>query len=391
MAEFEPSDRMEYVVRGSHRNLVPPLQNVELPEVERRPGLVVVPVARAEPTFDTAAGIANDLGWPLLLLCSHGNQARRARQLVARTWPELPVTAADLLHHDLFRAGRAWRTREHAAARQREDIDTNRKRNLGLAAARMRHHPWVLFVDDDVLRLPTSYVIEALRYLIATDRTVASWPCNFFPDNSVVHHARRDFLGLHQDVFLTSAALLVRTDGWDPPGFPPIYNEDWLFLFEPIREDRVVLGPNIGQQTYDPYSAPARARDEEFGDVLGEGLYHLLHEKLPVDVAFEDRYWRSVHAKRTKLIQMIIAELRRRLAVVATEAEHDRLTRALAAILESRHQLTRAAPASLADFVIRWRHDEELWQDFLGKLPARDTLKEVLVYLGLHESWIVSP
>jgi hypothetical protein len=97
-----------------------------------------------------------------------------------------------------------------------------------------------------------------------------------------------------------------------------------------------------------------------------------------------------VHAKRTKLIQMIIAELRRRLAVVAIEAEHDRLTRALAAILESRHQLTRATPESLADFVVRWRQDEELWREYLGHLPQRDTLKEALVYLGLHESWIVT-
>jgi len=107
-------------------------------------------------------------------------------------------------------------------------------------------------------------------------------------------------------------------------------------------------------------------------------------------VAFEGDYWRSVHAKRTKLIQMIIAELRRRLAVVATEAEHDRLTRALASILESRHQLTRATPESLADFVVRWRQDEELWREYVAHLPQRDTLKEALVYLGLHESWIVS-
>jgi hypothetical protein len=385
MAEMEQRDRRDYIVRGSHRSLVPPL-----PDVQRQRGLVVVPVTRAEPTLDTAARIASDLGWPLLLLCSRGNRARPVQQLVARSWPELAVTAADVLHRDLPRGGSEWRTREHPAARQREAIDTSRKRNLGLAAARMTRQRWVLFVDDDVLRLSAAHVVAALGHLLASRRTVASWPCDFFPDNSVVHHARRDFLGLHQDVFLNGAALLVRLDGWEPPGFPPIYNEDWLFLFEPISEGRVLFGPDIGQLTYDPYGAPERARDEEFGDILGEGLYHLLHEKLPVDDAFNGDYWHSVHAKRTKLIQMIIAELRRRLAVVAVEAEHDRLTRALAAILQSRHQLTRATPESLADFVVRWRDDEKLWREYVAKLPERHTVKEALVYLGLHESWIVA-
>jgi len=31
-----------------------------------------------------------------------------------------------------------------------------------------------------------------------------------------------------------------------------------------------------------------------------------------------------------------------------------------------------------------------LWRAYLGTLPQRDTLKEALVYLGLHEAWIVS-
>jgi hypothetical protein len=391
---YKPSEAgsLDYVVRGSHRRLVPPLPTNpgEPAEAQSGRGLVVVPVARPEPTLETAAAIALDLGWDLLLLCSRGNQARRAQGLVARASPGLPLTAADVLHRDLLRAPREWRTGQHAAARERLDIDTNRKRNLGLAAARMTGCSWVLFVDDDVLHLSSSHICDAVGHLFMTRRGITSWACEFFPDNSVVHHARRDFLGLSQDVFLCGAALLVRMDSWEAPGFPPIYNEDWLFLFDPIARGQVVAGPDIGQLSFDPYDHPERARDQEFGDVLGEGLYHLLHEKLRVDVAFHPDYWRSVHAKRTKLIQMIIAELRRRLALVATEAEHTRLTHALAAILESRHQLTRATPESLADFVRRWRHDEELWREFLGRLPHRETLKEALVYLGLHESWIVT-
>jgi hypothetical protein len=124
--------------------------------------------------------------------------------------------------------------------------------------------------------------------------------------------------------------------------------------------------------------------------VLAEGLFHLLHEELALDEARTADYWRSVHGKRTKLVQRIIGTLRERLSVVVTESEHERLLRALAALDESRRQLIQATPGSLADFVVRWRDDEEIWSEFLEHLPQRDTLKEALIYLGLHESWIVT-
>jgi hypothetical protein len=392
VAHGDDAGRFEYVVRGSHRSLVSPLSEASPATWDPRPdGLVVVPLARPEPRLETSVRVAAELGWPLLLLCSRGNQAHRVRHIVETSCPEVSLTAADLLHRELLRASEDWRTDDHPAARQRLDVDTNRKRNLGLAAARMTGCSWVIFLDDDLLRLDSTSVVRAIGQLAASRHTVASWPLEYFPDNSVVHHARRDFLGLHQDVFIGGAALLVRLGGWTPPGFPPTYNEDWLFLFDPIAQGRVVAGSDVGQVSYDPYTSPARARDEEFGDVLGEGLYHLLHLGERVEAASQASYWHSVHAKRSKLIQRIIAELRRRLAVVATESEHERLSHALAALEESRKQLTRATPESLADFVRRWRHDEELWAEYLGRLPERDTLKEALVYLGLHESWILAP
>jgi hypothetical protein len=386
--------RLEYVVRGSHRMLAPPLDMSREPTevgLSSAHGMVVVPVARPEPVVETAVEICRSLGWPLVLLCSHGNTSRRVFGRITQDWPDLEIIAADLLHDRPLRAHRDWCTWQHWATRQRVAIDTNRKRNLGLAAARMTGRAWVLFVDDDVLHLSSGHVAHALTHLCERhDRHVASWPSRDFPDNSVVHHARRDVLGLEQDVFMSGAALLTRVESWEPPGFPPIYNEDWLFLFEPLARREVVRGPDVGQRHFDPFEDPMRARHEEVGDVLAEGLFHLLHVGAPVDVARHGRYWRSVHAKRTKLLLRITAELRRGLALVATEVEHTRLTRRLTAIDESRRQLMRATPESLADFVRCWRHDEQLWREYLAGLPQRETLKEALVYLGLHEAWIVT-
>jgi len=206
---------LEYVVRGSHRDLVLPI-----PAVVPERGMVVVPVSRREPVLEAAVNVAAELGWPLLLLCSRDMDAYRARELVAVYGRKIAVVAANLLHRDFLRSPKPWRCPEHPAAVERIDVDTNRKRNLGLAAARMTGHLWVLFMDDDTMDLTATEVYRALRHL-SSDRAVASWPCKLFPDNSVVHHARRDFLGLDQDVFLNGGALLVRLDGWNPPGSRP--------------------------------------------------------------------------------------------------------------------------------------------------------------------------
>jgi len=133
--EHDEADRLEYVVRGSHHRLVqrlpptPPL----VPELSGEEGLVVVPLSRPEPVLETPARIAADLGWPLVLLCSRGNQAVRVRRIVRESWPQVRLTGADLLHRDLLRAPGVWTTASHRAAQEREGIDTNRKRNIGLA------------------------------------------------------------------------------------------------------------------------------------------------------------------------------------------------------------------------------------------------------------------
>jgi hypothetical protein len=339
-----------------------------------------------------AVAAAERLGWPLLLICSHEAKAPAMRELVWDLGAEIDLVAADLLHTEFLRAGREWTTSSHPAARQRADIDTNRKRNLALAAARMTGRRFILFVDDDVFGLAPQYVTDGLAALVASSRhSVVSWPLANFPDNSVVHHARRDVLGRPQDTFIGGGALLARLDDEPGPGFPPMYNEDWLFLFDLIAKSEVLLGPDVGQAAFDPYVDPQRARHEEFGDVLGEGLYHLLHARLPVDGARHGHYWHSVHRKRGKLLARLVEEARAEAASgEADDAERSRCLRIVDAITESRVQHLRTTPEGLADFVRRWRHDEETWRTFCDHLPERSSVKESLVLLGLHESWVVT-
>src|SRR5690242_209176 len=93
------TSRHTYVVRGTHRPLVssvPARSTAIATHASADRGMVVVPLSRGEPQLETPARIALDLGWPLLLLCSHGNRAPLVRALVSGLWPGLPVVAVDL-------------------------------------------------------------------------------------------------------------------------------------------------------------------------------------------------------------------------------------------------------------------------------------------------------
>ena len=73
----------------------------------------------------------------------------------------------------------------------------------------------------------------------------------------------------------------------------------------------------------------------------------------------------------------------------ARHGDHEVLA-ALRALEGARHALTRATAVSLADFVLRWREDMTTWNErFSICRDARGSM-EALVYLGLHEAWIVT-
>ena len=97
----------------------------------------MVPVSRPSPVLTCAVAAAERLGWPLLLICSREAKAPAMRELVWDVGAEVALVAADLLHTESLRASREWTTFTHPAAKRRAHIDTNRKRNLALAAARL--------------------------------------------------------------------------------------------------------------------------------------------------------------------------------------------------------------------------------------------------------------
>lgn len=211
-------------------------------------------------------------------------------------------------------------------------------------------------------------MLDSLTWLAgdAEVRRAVGWTLSRFDDNSVVGHARRR-AGMGQDIFIGGGALLVRCTA-QVPFFPDVYNEDWLFLIQLAAtspDHRRALGwaGRVHQCPYDPFRS-ARARSEEAGEILGEGLMNLFQDDGPafVTLARSSRYWVRVKQGRRRMIE----QLRRRLAAGGgppTLPERRTMARVLRESI-AMHSLIK--PDVLVDYVRVWQADHRAWHERLA-------------------------
>jgi hypothetical protein len=250
--------------------------------------------------------------------------------------------------------------------------DVSIKRNLGLAVARMLRWRRVAFLDDDLTDLDARDIRAAAGLL--RDYNVSAMRNVGFPDNSVVCHARRE-VGLPQDVFVGGGAMAVRINA-RTPFFPTIYNEDWLFLVGRRNVERVAVHGRVRQDSYDPYLSPERARSEEFGDCLAEGLFSLSDHDRPMRAA-DERFWRAFLTDRIAMIDEILRRLDRRVP-------DERRIRIIQALKVARGRCQIIQPDFCVAYLKAWQHDLDVWKRFQTGLPHRDDPAAAFAALGLR-------
>jgi hypothetical protein len=177
------------------------------------------------------------------------------------------------------------------------------------------------------------------------------------PDNSVVCHAFRAAGGL-QDMFIGGGALAVGPRAMTS-FFPNIYNEDWFFLLD---ENGLLPTTTVGtaiQRRYDPFREH-RARMEELGDSLAEGLFWLLDNGLtPRDATVE--HWVHFLRERAGFITDVIRMVER---IEGDPAQRDRMLLALKA---ARGRCQYIRPELCARYVEAWRADRTTWRRHVEK------------------------
>jgi hypothetical protein len=345
---------------GSHRNL---LWASDDSAKKRDIDAIIVPTARRPAYLDKAAVLAEALSCTLVTLHSkRWTSAAGAAQRLPRTVDLLAIDVPDPAQLRLP----DWETSRRLAgtvfARQ---TDISAKRNLGLVLSRLLGWTRIMFLDDDITELNPDDVRSASGQLDTHD--AVGLHVSGFPDNSVVCHAYRE-AGGNQLTFVGGGALTVQLERANS-FFPDIYNDDWFFLLGDKRIQSVGVAGKVKQFPYDPFRNPDRARGEELGDVLAEGLYWLLDQDRSI-LAADEAYWSRFLVKRKSFIERVLRMVQQDTALDPAER-----TRRVEALKGSLGRLALITPTLCEKYLHDWTTDRQQWHRYLQSLEL--TVSEI--------------
>ncbi len=343
-----------------------------------RPALdaIIVPASRPARNLHHAIALAQAANCLLMILCSRqARGAEVARLLASRSFThgvviDLPSRYSHpWLHFATSRPKNIGRLPEACADR---DSDLSTKRNLGLIMARMLGWNHVFFLDDDIIDVRLDDLQRTVS-MLGPKYHSAGMRVMDFPDNSVVCHAHR-MTGKFQDVLVSGSVLAV--DCSAPMSFfPDVYNEDWLFFYDDAAEHRLAWSSRYAAQLpYDPFDDPRRAARQEFGDVLAEGLYALLHRGQKTKHATHD-YWVNFLDARRGFLDAIVSR--------ADRANMDVRQKMLNSVRAARRCTDEIEPEYCEHYVRLWRKDRDRWDQMLRELPQVPSVAKALSELGL--------
>ncbi|WP_051166122.1 hypothetical protein [Amycolatopsis orientalis] len=323
---------------------------------------IVVPNGRPAAYLKHAFRAAREVDATLLLLCS--KNARASDAVLAAKRAGVRVRAIDTDEAAGLGAVPPFETSkllQKRANRMLRRADTSFKRNLGVLVADLAGWQRILFLDDDI-DLPRPGDLRAAAGLL-DDYAAVGLANTGMPDNSVVCHAYRESGG-QQDTFVGGGALAVGRDAFSS-FFPDIYNEDWFFLLSDTGLRATAVTGTAHQGDYDPYRDTVRARSEELGDTLAEGIYCLLDNGLGIADA-NAAYWADFLESRRTFIRTTLRQVKE--APHLTGAYEERMIAALKAAC-GRSMLIE--PDLCVAYLRAWQEDRETWQTHLLSLRAR--------------------
>jgi hypothetical protein len=316
-----------------------------------------------------AMALASALDCVLVAVCSRRNSTKDATHL----GQELRVATIALDIEDCQDA--LAPTSAGALVKSSEfehKTDASDKRNLALLLSRIAGWGRVLLLDDDIFDVNPQHARAAAGLL---DRFAAVGFRNVgFPDNSVVCHAFRA-IGGPQEQFIGAGGMAVaptRTRSF----FPVNYCGDWFYLVGDAQPPRVAVTGSMRQKKFDPFANVERARGQEFGDCLAEGLFWLLDDQLPLARA-DHEYWESFLGRRSRFIERLLVRVER---VIEDADLKARMVASLSAARDIHAEIT----ADLCtEYVRRWRSDLESWRQLIDDMPTGLGIDRALEHLGL--------
>lgn len=357
---------------GSHRDLL----WAPVDHFPSRQGIdaIIVPTARRPAYLTGAAEVAQALGSTLVTL--HSKEWTTAAKAVERLPPTVDLIAIDVPEPARLRLPDLDTSRLLAGTVFARRSDLSAKRNLGLVLSRLLGWSRVLFLDDDITGLDPADVRRASGLL--DTHSAVGLNIGGFPDHSVVCHAYRQ-AGGGQQSFVGGGALAVDVERSNS-FFPEIYNDDWFFLLDGDKGLQPVAATGqVRQYPYDPFRNPGRARAEELGDVLAEGIYWLLDQNRSISDA-DRAYWARFLAKRRQFIQRVLR------MVEKDDIEPAEKARRIAALKGALGRLALITPELCGSYLRAWAADRQQWQHHIQLLPTCQHRTDALAELSRPDS-----
>jgi hypothetical protein len=353
---------------GSHRHLLQQVTGFPA-DVDA----IIVPTARNVATLKPAVELAEKLGSTLVVLCSKYSRAREIAPLVRGKVKFIAIDVNGLPDGVIptFETDRVL-----AGTRFARWTDTSLKRNLGLLLAGLIGWERIVFLDDDI-RVPEPMDLREAAGL-ADHYAGVGLGITGMPDNSVVCHAFRDAGGA-QDMFIGGGAFVIGAQSMTS-FFPNIYNEDWFFLLDDDGLRPTATTGTAVQNPYDPYREH-RAKLEELGDCLAEGLFWLLDNGRSLRDATEE-HWRNFLDRRAEFITDVIRMVER---MAGDAAQRHRM---LLAVKAARGRCQYIKPELCVRYIDAWRRDRVTWRRHLAEvhrtLTAKKTERERRSVVGVR-------
>ena len=363
---------------GSHRLLIWPIDD-STPRA--KVDAIFVPTFRRVAYLKQAAAAARSLG--CLLVTLHSGIWTSAFEAAAFVDPAVDLIAIDVPEAAQLRLPALETSRLLANTIFEQRTDLSIKRNLALVLSHMLRLKRIIFLDDDI-RVPDPGDLSRAAGLLDTHVAVGLG-IGGMADNSMVCHAFRA-VGGWQETFVGGGALAVAMKR-NRSFFPNVYNEDWFFLLDARKRlQQVASVGQVLQYPYDPYRVE-RARREEFGDVLAEGIFWLLDQGKPAS-AGDLAHWRDFLAHRKQFIQQVRGMVESQTSIGSTVRR--RMKEALTAALG---RCERIDPDLCVAYMRALATDQEQWQRHIQRIrrqpvpPLEKALMSLTVSGGTPLTW----
>jgi hypothetical protein len=341
---------------GSHLDLLSSIEGTTSPTAAI--DAIIVPAAARPIRLTHAIRLASHLNCALIALASgyaSGRQIARYTQssdvkLIAIDIDRLPARIMPDFHTADLLAGTLFEFRD----------DTNLKRNLGLLISHLLGWRRVVLLDEQVT-IPKPSDLQEAAGLLDSYSTVGLRPAGY-PNDSAVDHANLLTGGRHNPFM--DDTLVVRTDT-AMSFFPAIYRSHWFFLLDGVHLRPTAITGEALRQPYDPLRDDRKARQEEFGSTLTEGLFSLLdnHERIS---SADEIFWDGFIQTRGAFIDDII----RRIETADLDESTRRTT--ITAMKGARGRNRLITPRLCVDYLRAWQRDLILWHEHLQRMTPSD-------------------